>query len=1375
MAQPLVQSYAFGLNTSVKGHLAYLDDTDVVYPVGHMVARLDTDTRVQRLLQGTISSSGLCAMATASHRRHTAFAEGCGDRERHPHPILTVYDWPNKRRKKTITSLDLGSSTVVSLSFTPDGKYLVAQGGSPEWSLCLVHWEKAKLAARYNGLGSVSAPIHQVDGSPYDAALFGVSGMGMFRLLRLAEGSFRPSSMVIKRDLPDCLCHAWLPEDRVVVGTSTGELLLFEGLELKLTLQTSPNDGLPIKSILACAKGFIVACGDATVRVYERSSDAREMFKRTRRYKIVGDDAQSPSAGGAGAGVPSGCGVCELALTPSEDVLLCSLDNGQAYTLSLSNSELLKPSDVRFDPLLTSFPSVGRSGGKAITGMDVCLRKPIVVTTGVDRRVRVWNYGPSPSTKPGGDFLPVQELTTLLDDDPVCIALHPSGLHAAVAMPTHVRLMNILMDDIKTFKELAIKGVSEVRFSTGGQYLAVANSASVTVVCTYSVEVHCVLRAHTERVTGLSWSPDDLVLYSSSLDGTICKWDVPSCKLAGSIPVPGCAVTGFWVCGDEGEGEGKELYVVGEHSGGSSAAPFRCVSAATGDVKADVDLSGMQMGQVVVSSVNKIVLCASSHPFRIGVLRAYKLPLSGEFFDYVSAGGPITRVCLSPDGAVVAAAAVDGSISFFTTPLYGRWSGGKRDKEREGGVEWAEEILVTKSDLEDSNLARAELQAKVSELTLQHNYRLRVKDLNYAEKVKEVEDKFGQELSGDRGRHSRLLTDKEAMEAVYEAKIDAFERRQAKELEELESTYKAKIAGEIDRYDTLISSRDVMAAAWDRANAAAIAAHTSHVQRLLAEHEKRVADEEALIRDLELEKSRMLTEIEVRSGLAEKDADQELEQLRTKYGAKLAVEKRNTLLLKGENGIMRKKFSQLNKELNDQKEELRALREKEKETSDVIRGLDKDILGHKKEMRERDETVMDKDKRIYDLRKKNQELEKFKFVLNYKIQELKRQIMPKKKEIQDMRDQTKEMQVELTQYYKSNAALDLMIGELRLKREGLQLDVDKVSELCAQAQTATRAMRQHVYDAASRSVDDKTLKAEINRLYAMYILKEGSIVKVAVTATGSPEEDAQAENARQRSYLERTLASVASKRDKAALLHSQDRSKLLRDNAVLLEEINGLRRELRSLQQDIACVDLGISVSTGTLSLTPPPLAKPSKQQQLITVARNMSIGGVLVAPPVSGDATARSGRSNSAVTVPTAPSTTRSHDGMVRELDMQRATMAQLQARVDSLRDAVSREPLLGRAVADGLSQPLALEDAQGYGRRPDSRNRALTPLAPLPLHPSSPRLGPSGTPTSSRALTHPHPAPSPSPPAADADAGARVRTFGFAGNTPRSEPATE
>jgi prefoldin subunit 5 len=53
-------------------------------------------------------------------------------------------------------------------------------------------------------------------------------------------------------------------------------------------------------------------------------------------------------------------------------------------------------------------------------------------------------------------------------------------------------------------------------------------------------------------------------------------------------------------------------------------------------------------------------------------------------------------------------------------------------------------------------------------------------------------------------------------------------------------------------------------------------------------------------------------------------------------------------------------------------------------------------------LKERDETIGDKEKRIYDLKKKNQELEKFKFVLDYKIKELKKQIEPREQDIQDM-------------------------------------------------------------------------------------------------------------------------------------------------------------------------------------------------------------------------------------------------------------------------------------------------------------------------------------------------------------------------------------
>jgi len=49
------------------------------------------------------------------------------------------------------------------------------------------------------------------------------------------------------------------------------------------------------------------------------------------------------------------------------------------------------------------------------------------------------------------------------------------------------------------------------------------------------------------------------------------------------------------------------------------------------------------------------------------------------------------------------------------------------------------------------------------------------------------------------------------------------------------------------------------------------------------------------------------------------------------------------------------------------------------------------------------------EKRIYDLKKKNQELEKFKFVLDYKIKELKKQIEPREKDIRQMKQQISEV------------------------------------------------------------------------------------------------------------------------------------------------------------------------------------------------------------------------------------------------------------------------------------------------------------------------------------------------------------------------------
>lgn len=67
-----------------------------------------------------------------------------------------------------------------------------------------------------------------------------------------------------------------------------------------------------------------------------------------------------------------------------------------------------------------------------------------------------------------------------------------------------------------------------------------------------------------------------------------------------------------------------------------------------------------------------------------------------------------------------------------------------------------------------------------------------------------------------------------------------------------------------------------------------------------------------------------------------------------------------------------------------------------------------------------------------------QELEKFKFVLDYKIKELKKQIEPREKEVEEMKKKVRDMDTELQRYHRTNAALNLSISEQKLKLDALQ-------------------------------------------------------------------------------------------------------------------------------------------------------------------------------------------------------------------------------------------------------------------------------------------------------------------------------------------------
>ena len=71
------------------------------------------------------------------------------------------------------------------------------------------------------------------------------------------------------------------------------------------------------------------------------------------------------------------------------------------------------------------------------------------------------------------------------------------------------------------------------------------------------------------------------------------------------------------------------------------------------------------------------------------------------------------------------------------------------------------------------------------------------------------------------------------------------------------------------------------------------------------------------------------------------------------------------------------------------------------------------------------------------MKKKTQELEKFKYVLDYKIKELRRDIAPREMEIVTLRQRTNSMDKELRKYNDLNASLGFMVDDLRTRQETL--------------------------------------------------------------------------------------------------------------------------------------------------------------------------------------------------------------------------------------------------------------------------------------------------------------------------------------------------
>ncbi|CAF3187836.1 unnamed protein product, partial [Rotaria sp. Silwood2] len=622
-----------GVRSSVTNGLAFQDEQTVAYIAGGNIVLYGIDQKAQRVIPCSMNSQALTTMTVSPNRRVIAIAERINDR-----PQVTIYDLQSGKRRKTLQSELIKSNEIVSLLFSSDSKYLLTQGGAPDYTLVYWSWEKGKVMAHIDVKPptgpQANATVNQVSFNPQDNTQICTIGNGLFKMFRYAESALKPSQN-LKQEHFNFTCHCWVSDDRLLAGTDQGKLFVIQNgeilHEIKIDSKSEPRSvtshhtsderlGLvessmdinasgdhvtksEIKCIVPFSRGVLVAAGANKVYMYDRLDDNREYFRRNREILLPIDPTDKSNNER----------VVSMCLSPSEETLVALTDHQQIYQLSFSGIDITK------DVATFSYLTEGYHHAQ-VTGVDTCVRKQLIATCGVDKSVRLWNYETG-----------TLEVCKEFQEEAYTVSIHPSGLFILVGFSDKLKLFTILIDDLRPFKEFSIRGCREALFSNGGHLFAAVHGNVIQIYSTVTFENITNLKGHNGKVRQLVWSPDDTRLFSCGMDGAVYEWEVATSKRLHEAVLKACGYTGLGLSADS-----KTVFAVGTDRKIKEIVDAQQILREIPVIPDDV-----QPTTIALSHTGKSLLVGTSK----GTVRSYKFPLtkSDEYTEYIGHVGMINR------------------------------------------------------------------------------------------------------------------------------------------------------------------------------------------------------------------------------------------------------------------------------------------------------------------------------------------------------------------------------------------------------------------------------------------------------------------------------------------------------------------------------------------------------------------------------------------------------------------------------------------------------------------------------------------------------------------------------------------------------------
>lgn len=845
--------------------------------------------------------------------------------------------------------------------------------------------------------------------------------------------------------------HCWLISDMSVAATAAGELLLFrcgafvcellsaaphmapdsECTPFRCTSDSCVSEAVPSggwTSLAAFSRGFLAGGDDGRLAVYvfaqtRSSCEADDPVTLPQLVHLRNCRAVPPALWPTGVHLPA---ITWLSVAPSERVVALALGGSHLQVLDLIAATTGLSDDVAGASTVSSvaasplFAPLGAGGhgpapgakpdatssvACAVLSVDIAVLRPLAVTVGCDRTVRVWTCGGSAPALEAGRAFPASEA-------PLCAALHPSGFHVAVGFADHLRVYNVLYDTLRETRAHAAKGCRAVAWARGGHALAASSGAAILLFDANGAPGP-VLRGHTGCVTALRWSVDDTSLVSAAADGAVYLWDVAAGRrlreaLAKGLRWEGAVATRdasrAYAVGTKGSGDGGDessvcksalcefdlatgallqslplaggaaLRALVSTTGTSAQASAVLFVAAGGEI---VSLSAPQRKPELSSGNTNGPLAAGGLANAHAHTRAHALTASLQSMHAhltPACSAAVLGLALANDDSALLAAGGDGCVLVFDvrdedgrppdSALVAVGEPASADVAAGGGAG----ALERPCDLADRHAVIRELLAAADETAATREYTLRFRDVGLAERLAAIADAGARAVAAEECRRAAVvLAGTAAVKEVTMAAAAADIRRRG------EAAKRARLAQEE-------ISAAIVATEAAKANAASAATfETARVEAAVhAAAERAATDAADCARRLEAVRNARHSAEEAaaaeasswaaRFAQAKVDADAEIKGLRRNYAERLESENDATLRLRGEHVVMSRALAVHVKDMELAADEAAAAQSRLSAALATHANLDSQIAALRAVSAERDADIAKREMRIQELK-----------------------------------------------------------------------------------------------------------------------------------------------------------------------------------------------------------------------------------------------------------------------------------------------------------------------------------------------------------------------------------------------------------------------